>query len=72
MLDDDVGEVCLIDTGWPELQYVHHFLSEGVFPPDLSPQQKQRLVKKSLPYTILDDSLYKMGKDKMLHRVVPS
>ena len=61
-----------VDIIPPEYANVIYYLTKGVFFADYSDKQKQRLVFKAQPYTMIGEVLYKKGKDEILRRCINS
>ena len=59
-----------VDIIPPEYADVIYYLIKGTFPADYSDKQKQRLVFKAQPYTMIGEVLYKKGKDEILRRCI--
>ncbi|MCO5607130.1 hypothetical protein L7F22_061323 [Adiantum nelumboides] len=57
-----------LDPEWLEVQ---DFLQTGKFPEDWSQSRKKGLIVKSLKFTIIGSSLYRLGIDGVLRRCVP-
>ena len=49
-----------------------NYLQTNTFPIDFSTKQNSRLMLKSVPYSILANTLYKKGKDVILKRCILS
>ena len=65
--DADLFEVDIIHTEYGDIL---NYLSNRTFPRDYSLKQKQALIRKSAPYTLLDKTLYKLGQDGVLRRCI--
>ncbi len=74
---DIIGPTCVLDQttnaslfyierGW--LNDVKYFLRTGQIEGTIFVQQKQRLVRKTEPFTLKNDELYKMGQDNRMRR----
>ena len=59
-----------VDVIPPEYADVIYYLTKGAFLADFSDKQKQRLVFKAQPYTMIGEVLYKKGKDEILRRCI--
>ncbi|MCO5604039.1 hypothetical protein L7F22_058196 [Adiantum nelumboides] len=57
-----------LDPKWME---VHEFLQSGKIPKDWSNSRKKGLIVKSLKFTLIGGSLYRLGIDGVLRRCVP-
>jgi hypothetical protein len=71
-IDDDFLDAHLfnVDVIHPEYADIIHYLDKGIFPEAYSEKQKQRLVYRAEPYTLISGLLYKQGKDGILRRCI--
>ncbi len=67
-IDDSLLDATLFVVDIFNVEYVDifNYLSLHQFPNGLSKKKKKRLVLKTMPYTIIGKTLYKMGKDELL------
>ncbi|KAL3683144.1 hypothetical protein R1sor_001166 [Riccia sorocarpa] len=59
-----------ITTQAPWTEHIKHYLSTGNTPTDLSLRKSKTFHLNALPFTIITDTLYRMGPDHILRRVV--
>jgi hypothetical protein len=63
-LTRDEGEV---DFGYSPIK---RLLKDASYPPQSTPQQKRTILRKSKSFTLINDVLYRAGRDGVLRRVV--
>jgi len=70
--EDDIPNAVLFEVDIIHTKYadILNYLSTGVFCRDYSLKQKQALVRKSAPYTLVNQPLYKLGQDGVLRRCI--
>ena len=71
-INDNFPDAHLFNVEIIPIEYADaiYYLSTSTFPSDYNDKQKQRLVHKALPYTLIAQVLYKKGKDGILKRCV--
>jgi len=60
----------VVDVITSEYGELIQYLTFQTFPPSYNEKQKQRLIFKSAPYTMISDALYKQGRDGLLRRCI--
>ncbi len=71
-IDDSLSNVVLfvVDNFSAKYADIFNCLSLHQFPNGLSKKEKRRLIQKTTPCIIINETLYKMGKDGLLHHCV--
>lgn len=72
-LSDD-GECCVIEreAGRVNFNYeeIKSFLEHAILPENATSEQRRMIRRKSIPYTMIDNILYRAGRDGVLRRAV--
>lgn len=71
-IDDSFLGAQLFQVDVISLQFaeIMNYLSTEEFPLEFSEKQKQKLIYKSEPYTLIDGFLFKLGQDGVLPRCI--
>jgi len=71
-IDDNFPDAQLFQVDIVSFEYAEiiHYLLTGEFPSEYSTKQKNRLIYKATPHTMIGEVLYKKGKDGILCRCI--